>query len=171
MPKYISTADLATAQGVTVQAINRWKKKAEQKAERMFGKSSELDARVIVFSELEVKLILECGPKSKPSMSSARPIEAEIVDTGEIKSIVPLNSSVVRPAMMAHFNRNAVNQDLSELENQRDLHAHQGNNSLVSFARTSMFQAAARIQTAVATMEANAMAELGAVANDVVAGD
>ena len=168
MSKFICTSDLANAHGVTVQTINRWRVKAELKAERQFGTRSEQDSRVVVFSEQEVQLIIDQGPKVRPFLSSPEPIEAEIVDAGEVTSLVPLNSATNETALISHFNRRAVDQDIAALQLRAQIAASQANNVLSSFAKTRIKQAASRIEIAVATLEANAMADIGMEANAVV---
>ena len=171
MSKYISTADLANVHGVTVQAVNRWRLKAEQKAERVFGIRSEQDARVIVFSEQEVVLILECAPTVMAKQASPTPIEAEVVDAGEVTALVPLTQTQPQAALIRHFNRSGVDQDIEAMKLIGQRGAQQANDALVGFARARLQQAAARIDATVQAAEANAMAAVGMEANDAVIGD
>ena len=162
-----STADIAKRLGCTPQAVNKYRRRIEQRNEKQLGRPDPRDGRRIIFSEDEVALIAELAPKIPVTpLSDEELIEAELVDGEDdvlYKSPTAMTLGLRRtslPAVQSHrFDVTAAQQETIWIQQHSGNIAQRGDDLLSDFAIGEMAAAAADIQRTIATMKANALGD------------
>ena len=174
-PMDITTQTLASELGCAPQTVNKYRRKAEAKAGHTFGRKSETDARVIVFTREEADLIKAIAP----AQVTVTPVEAVVTDLvtpsstmpevdrqGLSVTLLPLESPVPAQFRTMTFDHNDAASDRKALVQHQSYSVQGANTLLSSYARTRMSQAVATIDRTIETMTANALAAAGAQAGE-----
>ena len=168
MSKTETTREIAQRLGVTTQAVNRWRRKAEKKYETDLGRQSEADARIIIFNPDEVTAIEEFAnvPETLPAVSEPDDeIEIEILEpiqkTGKTSaSLVRLTQPSAQAAVLTQFDSADAEEDKKSIEQQSLQAAVAINDTVISYARFKIKSVLHEIDVTTEAIKANAIAEI-----------
>ena len=162
-----STAEIAKRLGCTVQAVNKYRRKAEKQGGKPLGTPDPTDGRRTLYSEDEVSQIAEMAPKIPVTPASDEEcVEAELIEGSDTEVSIPptRNSLALRhptlpSAQRPHFDLMDASQITADIESHTARTAQRADTLLSDFAVTEMLGAVADIQQTVATLKANALGD------------
>lgn len=155
-----STADIARKLGVTVQAVNKYRRKLEKRNGKQFGTADPKDGRRTLFTDDEFQQIKELAP-ALPREA----VDAEIVDGEDVEvvsgptSVLGLRHSSLPAMQRQRFDMVAAQSDIAGIQHQTATIANRGDNIFSEFARLRMAQALTNVERTIATLEANALGD------------
>ena len=162
-----STAEIAKRLGCTVQAVNKYRRKAEKQGGKPLGAPDPTDGRRTLYSEDEVSQIAEMAPKIPVTPASDEDcVEAELIDGSDTEVSISQNRNslalrhpTLPPAQRSHFDLVDASQATATIESHTARTAQRADTLLSEFAVTEMLGAVADIKQTVATLKANALGD------------
>jgi hypothetical protein len=168
--KLYTIHEIAADLGVTVQAANKYRRKAEKATGQKFGQPDPEDNRKTLYTHAEYLEIFEKAPPrpnglTEPSpwggldtyADDVEPVEGELVEAGDL---VPLDQArVITPGNLAQFDHEDSQAVLAELRQNQGRAAIAANALLTNYAKARMAQTIGEIDQAFETMKANALGE------------
>lgn len=162
-----STADIAKRLGCTVQAVNKYRRKAERQTGQLFGTPDPTDGRRTLFSEAEVSQIAEMAPKIPVTPADEETcIEADLIEgpdtpvtVAPTRSSLALRHTTLPSAQRPHFDLAGAQHTTDDIETHTARTAQRADTLLSDFAVTEMLGAVADIKQTVATLKANALGD------------
>lgn len=157
----------------TVQAANKYRRKAERATDRKFGAPDPDDNRKTLYTHEEYTAIFAQAPVRPSGFAEASPwggldptppsdggevVEGELMDAG---GLVPLSQApTVGAGQLARFDADDHQATLAELRQNQSRAALGANAILQRYAQARMGQAIAEIDQTVETLKANALGGL-----------
>ncbi len=155
-----STADIARELGVTVQAVNKYRRKIEKQNGKQMGTADPKDGRRTLFSEDEFQQIKALAPELPREAIEAEIVEGEDVEVyhGPTSALALRHSSL--PALQRQrFDLAAARSDLRGIEAHSVATASRLDSLMSEFAVGELQGAFAEIQRTIATVKANALGD------------
>jgi hypothetical protein len=176
--KLYTIHEIAADLGVTVQAANKYRRKAEKTADRKFGQPDPDDNRRTLYTHEEYVAIFDKAPPRPNGLTEPSPwggldtfaddaeaVEGELL---EATDLVPLDqAATVTPGQLANFDHADTTAVLAELRQNQGRAAQGFNALLTNYATARMGQAIAEIDQTIETVKTNA---LGAALGEAVDG-
>lgn len=162
-----STADIAKRLGCTVQAVNKYRRKIEQRDGVTLGQPDPTDARRVVFTDSELVSITALAPKVPVTEASeGELIEGELIDGEDTEATIsPSTSSLsLRHSTLPAVQRNrfdlaAAQDTLTAINTHAARTASRADSLLSEIAQTEMQAAVSDIRQTIATLKANAIGD------------
>jgi hypothetical protein len=168
-----STADIARELGVTVQAVNKYRRRVEKQVGKQIGSADLRDKRRTLFDDAEFEQIKALAP-----MLPRETVEAEIIDGEDVEvvhgptSALALRHSSLPAVQRQRFDIAAAQSDLRGIDAHSVTVASRLDSLMSEFAVGEFQGAMAEIQRTIATVKANALGDaLAAVGKPVAQTD
>ena len=159
-----STADIARELGVTVQAVNKYRRRVEKQVGKQIGNADPRDKRRTVFSETEFEQIKALAP-----VLPRETVDAEIVEGEDVEvingptSALALRHSSLPAVQRQRFDLAAAQSDLRGIEAHSVAVASRLDALMSEYTVGELQGAFAEIRRTVATVKANALGDALAV--------